>query len=145
MESSRINLGCGNKKLEGYTNVDILDCGQEVQADAMQYLYSIAESRPRSVDEIRADHFLEHFSQDDVIRILNLAHICLKPEGKFVIEVPSIQRPEAYFLVHKTFFTLETFTMLTRAEHCIPYQITPWREVSGAINGRGNINVTLLP
>ncbi len=142
---TKINLGCGEKKLEGYTNVDILDYGQEVQADAMQYLYSISQAAPCSVDEIRADHFLEHFSQNDVIRMLNLAKLCLKKSGRFVIEVPSVQRPEAYFLVHKTLFALETFTMLVRAELCIPYKITPWAKVTGAINNRGNINVVLEP
>lgn len=141
----KINLGCGAKKLENFTNVDILDYGQEVQADAMQYLYSLAQTKPHSVDEIRADHFLEHFTQDDVIRMLNLCHQCLKPTGTMQIEVPSIQRPEAYYLVHKTLFTLETFTMLTHKEHCEPYQIIAWSAMTGAINNRGNLNVTLSP
>lgn len=142
---TKLNLGCGEKKLEGYTNVDILDYGQEIQADAIQYLYSISKTNPGSVDEIKADHFLEHFSQDDVIRILNLCHQCLKSNGRLLIEVPSIERPEAYFLVHKTLFTLETFTMLVRKEHCEPYQIIPWAAVSGAVNNRGNLNVMLTP
>ncbi len=142
---TKLNLGCGAKQLEGYTNVDILDYGQEIQADALQYLYSIATANPGSVDEIRADHFLEHFSQDDVIRILNLSHACLGPNGKMVIEVPSITRPEAYYLVHKTLFTMETFTMLTREEHCTPYKIIPWKMISGSVNDRGNINVMIFP
>lgn len=139
----KINLGCGAKKLAGYTNVDILDYGQEVQADAMQYLFSTAQAHPETIDEIRADHFLEHFVQDDVIRILNLAHRCLKPEGKFVIEVPSIERPEAYYLVHKTQFSLSTFAMLKSKELCDPYSITAWNSVDGVISNRGNVNVTL--
>jgi len=139
----KIHLGCGQKILEGYVNVDKINYGQEKVMDAMEYLQETAMT-PGIADEIKAEHFLEHFSQEDVIRILNFAHLILKENGEFKIVVPSIKRGEAYYIVHKTLFTLETFTMLSSKEYCDPYKIFSWQKVSGVVNDRGDLHVCLV-
>lgn len=139
----KINLGCGQKILEGYVNVDRINYGQEKVMDAFEYLQDLVQT-PGIAEEIKAEHFLEHFSQDDVIKILNFAHIALKENGEFRIVVPSINRGEAYYLVHKTFFTLETFSMLSSKEMCDPYKIFSWQKVTGVINERGDLHVCLV-
>ena len=140
---NRLHIGCGEKKIDGYTNIDILDYGQEVQADAFQYLTSIAKTAPGSIEEIRAEHFLEHFAQPIVIDYLNIANECLKVGGKFNIVVPGWKRPEAYFLVHFTVFNKSTFEMLGVKEFCEPYGIKTWRVTRVVENERGDIHCQL--
>lgn len=56
----RLNVGCGQNKLEGYVNVDKAH-DPDVVCDLEQFPWPWETS---SVDEIRAHHILEHLGQD---------------------------------------------------------------------------------
>ncbi len=136
----KIHLGCGKKILEGFVNVDQLDYGQQIVGDAFEFL---EKQENNSVDLIRAEHFLEHFNREEVIRWLWLAHSKLNHLGLFEIVVPGWKRPESYFLCHKIVFTTETFRMLGVEEYCETYDLPYFDIVRLVENDRGDIHCTL--
>lgn len=55
---SKLNLGCGEEILDGYTNVDLLDLeGVDVVHNLMQFPYPFKDE---SADEIKAKDLIEH-------------------------------------------------------------------------------------
>ena len=84
----KLNLGCGNKILDGYTNVDkysYYNC--DVVHDLETFPYPFEEN---SVDSILLSHVLEHIGQDPQIFnniLLELYRIC-KPDALITIAVP---------------------------------------------------------
>ncbi len=97
----KLHLGCGEKYLEGYVNVDFPDSEQSIiktKADVyytnMQEL-SYAEN---SIDEIRSHHLFEHFSRAEALKLLTRWRRWLKPDGVLVIETPDFTTSAAMFL-----------------------------------------------
>jgi len=78
----RLNLGCGEAKLPGYTNLD-----KRQAPDQEAYPLNV---KPGSITEIRASHLLEHFSHKDTQAVLGDWHKALKPGGIIKIAVPDI-------------------------------------------------------
>lgn len=136
----KVHIGCGRKILVGYTNIDLLDYGQEVVGDAFEWLNVQSDD---SLDEIRCEHFLEHFTHDQLQGWFAVFNMKLKPGGKLIVVVPGWQRPEAYYLVHHTVFTKATFEMLGNPELCEPYGWEPWKIEQLIENNRGDIHCTL--
>ena len=86
----KLNLGSGEKEIEGYTNVDVIH-GQEVFPLAFD---------SESVDEIRASHILEHFSFRETLNILKEWNRVLKVGGIIKIAVPDFDLITTQFLGH---------------------------------------------
>ncbi len=83
-----LNLGCGNKLLEGYTNVDKYDYYKcDVVQDLELFPYPFEDN---SVDNILLCHVLEHIGQDPQIfnNILQELYRICKPEALINIIVP---------------------------------------------------------
>tara|TARA_B100001105_G_C22177490_1_gene351242 strand:- start:30 stop:590 length:561 start_codon:yes stop_codon:yes gene_type:complete len=84
----KLNLGCGSKILEGYTNVDKFDYYKpDIVHDLEATPYPFKEN---SVDEILMSHVLEHIGQDPNIFnniIKELYRIC-KNKSVINIRVP---------------------------------------------------------
>jgi len=83
-----LNLGCGNKILEGYTNVDKYDYYNcDVVHDLETFPYPFEDN---SVDSILLCHVLEHIGQDPKIfnNILTELYRICKPEALINIIVP---------------------------------------------------------
>jgi len=83
----RLNLGCGHRLLEGWTNVDAVDVGQDYVCDLRQLPFE-----DESVDEAMAIHVVEHFYVWDVPGLLTEWHRVLKPGGRLVLECPDLKR-----------------------------------------------------
>jgi hypothetical protein len=63
----KLNLGCGNKKIEGFINVDSRpDCKPDVLVDLDKGLGAFDND---SIDEIRVEHVLEHVN--DLLLVLS--------------------------------------------------------------------------
>lgn len=80
----RIDLGCGQRRADGYTGMDIMD-GADIVHDLRQTPWPFSND---SVDEFRASHVMEHFWGEEQIKIIDEAFRCLKFGSIFTIIVP---------------------------------------------------------
>ncbi len=86
--SVKLNLGCGERKKEGYINVDWKSgLSPEVVHDLNVVPYPFPDN---FADLIEADHILEHL--DKTFFIMREFHRILKPGGLLKVKVPHFSR-----------------------------------------------------
>lgn len=98
--SIRLDLGCGNKKQEGWLGVDIRQTKSVAHPDAEwsvdpDIIADITKPLPMPddyADEIRAIHVIEHFDVWTVPDIVKEWVRVLKPGGKLAIECPDLHK-----------------------------------------------------
>jgi len=93
--SMKLNLGCGEKLLEGYINCDFYQKNADKKVD-LNKLPLPFESN--SIDEIILRHVLEHTEHQ--YELILECHRILKPKGKLIVALP----PHLTNLQHKTFY-----------------------------------------
>lgn len=86
----RLNLGCGDKVLEGYVNVDVAPSRRGMRPDVLCDLHDLRAFENDSADEILAVHVVEHFWRWEVLDILKEWGRVLKPGGKMILECPNL-------------------------------------------------------
>lgn len=81
----KLNVGCGDRHLEGYINIDLRDDVADVVADirSLPYDDGVAE-------EIRAEDILEHFPADQTMTLLAEWNRVLTPGGTLILKVPNL-------------------------------------------------------
>ena len=82
----KLNLGSGNRPLEGYLGVDLAP-GADIQCDIRKLDFA----EDNSVDEIIAIHVIEHFYKWEVVPLLLEWKRVLKPGGKIILECPNLE------------------------------------------------------
>jgi predicted SAM-dependent methyltransferase len=99
----KLHLGCGEKYLEGYVNVDfpasehsVMNPRVDLTADIGKLSYA-----ENSVDEIRSHHLFEHFSRAEALKLLSRWRSWLKPNGVITVETPDFATC-AYFFAQTT-------------------------------------------
>ena len=89
----RLHLGCGQRYLDGYVNIDFPVSMHTVQlrtvADRHADLLALAYPE-RSVDEVRLHHVFEHFARHTACALLASWQSWLKDGGQLRIEVPDL-------------------------------------------------------
>jgi predicted SAM-dependent methyltransferase len=86
----RLNLGCGNRHLDGYVNIDKLDNWHTIKPDVD---HDITKPLPfDGVEEILAIHVFEHFHRYEADAILGDWVRALKPGGLLVLELPCLDK-----------------------------------------------------
>lgn len=96
----KLHLGCGEKYLEGYVNIDFPDTEQNViktKADVFSSMHDLSYPE-NSVDEIRSHHLFEHFSRAEALKLLVRWRSWLKPGGLLIIETPDFSTSASFFL-----------------------------------------------
>jgi 2-polyprenyl-3-methyl-5-hydroxy-6-metoxy-1,4-benzoquinol methylase len=96
----KLHLGCGEKYLEGYVNIDFPDTEQNViktKADVFSSMKDLSYPSG-TVDEIRSHHLFEHFTRAEALKLLVRWRSWLKPNGLLVIETPDFATSAAFFL-----------------------------------------------
>jgi predicted SAM-dependent methyltransferase len=101
----KLHLGCEQKHLKGYVNIDFLISEHGVQEMSMAEIQTDITKLsypPSTIDEIRFHHVFEHFT-----RPIACAHIVvwrnwLKPDGILHIEVPDFYKTS--FIIIKFFW-----------------------------------------
>ncbi len=85
------NLGCGNKKWDGWINVDLHSDIADIKCDLRKL-----EIASDSADAVAAIHVLEHFYEWEVFDVLTEWKRILKPNGKMILELPCMDKVFAY-------------------------------------------------
>lgn len=91
----KLHLGCGNKILEGWVNVDVASRGvqPDVSADIRDLPYE-----DEVADAILAVHVIEHFHRDDALPLLREWVRVMKPGGTMALECPNLLAAAAMLL-----------------------------------------------
>ncbi len=96
----KLHLGCGEKYLEGYVNIDfpegehtVMKPKVDIKADIRTLSYP-----ENSVDEIRSHHMFEHFTRAEVLKLLTRWRSWLKSGGVLVIETPDFATSSRFYL-----------------------------------------------
>lgn len=94
----KLNLGCYNKKMYGFINVDIRE---DVHPDVVDDVFSLQTFQPNTVDLIYACHVLEHADFKEAKKALSRWFDLLKPGGKIRLAIPDIEKVCAAVLYFK--------------------------------------------
>lgn len=86
-ETIKLNMGCGEDKLEGYFGVDKHHPSADIKQDLTE-LNLPAEC----ADEILASHIIEHIPQHRTIETITKWFNLLKTGGKLVMELPDMEK-----------------------------------------------------
>lgn len=104
---SKLHLGCGNKILSDYVNVDIYE------ASGIDVVWDVNKGIPfadNSFTEVLAVDFIEHIQPTNAIYLMNEVYRVLQPEGIFKIHVPEAPGITAYQdPTHICFWNEESF------------------------------------
>jgi hypothetical protein len=99
--SIRLHLGCGERYLEGYVNIDYPPEQHSVQLSSPADVYAdIAQLRyePATVTEIRLHHVFEHFDRTTALRMLIDWYEWLEEDGVLIIETPDFEASARRFI-----------------------------------------------
>jgi len=89
MEPIKLNIGCGNNRIEGYINIDSADdTNPDVVVDIRQGL----PYPDNSAEEILFFHAIEHIEEKFHERILEEFWRVLRPEGLLLISYPEFEK-----------------------------------------------------
>jgi hypothetical protein len=103
-EVLRLDLGCGNNKLQGFHGVD------SIKFDAVDTVLDLRKTpwpwADGSVDEIHCSHFVEHLTREEWVPFFNESYRALKKGGKMRVITPHWSHDCAYGdPTHKSFLS----------------------------------------
>lgn len=84
----RLNVGCGGRRLTGYTGVDVV---KRPAADIVAPAHAIPLS-DGCAEEVLAIHVVEHVYVWEVPALLKEWHRLLAPGGRLVLEMPDLMK-----------------------------------------------------
>jgi len=105
----KLNLGCGRNKVEGYENIDI---DPTVKPDMLFDIVNngLTAWDDNSVDEIRAQDFLEHIPLGKTIFVIDEIYRVLKDGGRFEHFTPSTDGRGAFSdPMHLSFWNINSW------------------------------------
>ncbi len=85
----RLNLGCGDKILPGYVNVDIAPVREGKSPDVLSDLRQLPFADGHA-DEVLSVHVIEHFYHWEAVEVLKEWVRVLKPGGTLILECPNL-------------------------------------------------------
>ncbi len=121
--SLKLHIGCGEKYLPGYVNIDYPPAEHtvmKVRADVYEDIRAL-DYPEGSVDEVRNHHLFEHFSRTEALKLLFAWRRWLKPDGLLVIETPDFQRCARAYT-----FALSEHRRLQLGRHMLGSQEAKW-------------------
>lgn len=106
MEKIKLHLGCGTKRIEGFTNIDVRKLPNVDLIDDISTLHNVVDS---SVDLIYACHVLEHFGRHDYMGVLRRWYRVIKKGGTLRLSVPDFGEVVKYYNEHQDMSKLMGF------------------------------------
>ena len=101
----KLNLGCGDKILPGYVNVDVAPSLGGRKPDVICDLHDLHPFGTGTADEILSVHVVEHFWRWEVVGVLREWMRVLKPGGLMVLECPNLRSACEQFLANPEAFS----------------------------------------
>lgn len=95
----KLNIGCGDKYLDGYVNVDVVESRRGVRPDIICDVTTLDKFDDSTADEILAVHLVEHFYRWEIDDILRSWVRVLKPGGTVIVECPNLSKAVYNFIV----------------------------------------------
>ena len=86
----RLNLGCGDKPLPGYLNVDVAASRLGRHPDVLADLRARLPFPDGCADEVMAIHVIEHFWRWEVAEVVREWARVLRPGGRLILECPNL-------------------------------------------------------
>lgn len=90
---TKLDLGCGKNKREGFYGVDAM------KFDTVDLVADLRKPWPwdtNSIEEVHCSHFIEHLTAPERIHFVNELYRVLKPGGKATVVVPHWCSNRAY-------------------------------------------------
>lgn len=88
----RLNLGAGGDYRDGWANLDI--------GGRRNLIWDLTKPLPLKISSIRyvySEHFIEHVSREDAVKLLSNARACMKSDGVIRLSTPDLRLfSEAY-------------------------------------------------
>ncbi len=94
----KLHLGCGDKRIEGYVNIDAREIPGVV--DEVADIKTLDNYKKESVDLIYACHVLEHIPRREYTAVLTRWFEILKHGGKLRLAVPDIEQVFYHYKHH---------------------------------------------
>lgn len=90
----KLHLGCGNKKIDNFINID---CRSLPTVDKVENVELLRSYKENSVDLIYCSHVLEHFGRWRYKHVLQRWFEVLKPNGILRLAVPDFEKISEYY------------------------------------------------
>jgi len=104
MGDNNLHLGCGNKILDNFINVDYYN---NKYADKLVNLNEKLPYQSESIDLIYSDNVFEHIQ--NFLQLMQECNRVLKPNGTLIIKVPYFKSKHAFVdPTHINFFTIQS-------------------------------------
>jgi ubiquinone/menaquinone biosynthesis C-methylase UbiE len=94
----KLNLGCFNKQLPGFVNVDIRE---DVKPDVVDSAFALKKFENNSVEVVYASHMLEHLDYQETQQALSRWFDVLKVGGVLRLAVPDLEAVFAHYFYHQ--------------------------------------------
>jgi predicted SAM-dependent methyltransferase len=102
----KLHLGCYQKKLHGFVNVDIRE---DVKPDVVDDVFTLKKFNNNSADLIYACHVLEHATFEEANAAMLRWFDVLKNGGILRLSVPDMEAVFEHYIFHKDLHTLKSF------------------------------------
>lgn len=120
----KLNIGCFDKKIHGFVNIDIRS---EVGPDVVDDGFKLDKFENDSVDLIYCSHMLEHLNFDCAIKAVSRWYDVLKTNGVLRIAVPDMDAVFAHYFYWKDLKLLRS-SLWGSQRHDFDYHRCGWDE-----------------
>lgn len=137
--AKKINFGCGKSgkiRWPDYIGIDKQNLGQDIVDTALNIKKYVKDG---GVEACVSNMFLEHLTDEEVVRHLNDVWDILQDGGTYYIEVPGVQREKAYSINHKSYWTKAKFEELQNEETASECGLKPFKILECFYNQKGNV------
>ena len=122
MKKVKLNLGCYERKIPGFINVDIRE---DINPDLVDDVFKLNTFKENSVDLIYACHVLEHADYEESFIALKRWNKVLKNGGVLRLAVPDMEAHFAHYFYHKDLRALHS-TFWGSQKHPYDYHKNGW-------------------
>jgi predicted SAM-dependent methyltransferase len=92
-----LNLGCGNRYHENWTNIDFISTNENILAHDLKLGVPFNDN---SFHAVYHSHVLEHFPKADAVKFMKECYRVLKPGGVIRIAVPNLEEIVRQYLLN---------------------------------------------